>query len=196
MKRIRFGFKLPPLPMMQFVRRFRPPAPVLDPGNDPAFRSSYALRLVRKLPVVFVNAPERVVLNLIFVLIGLTSFVADQPGSIISRWPQWVVLAWGMSMSVGGASVLLGMFRNLTSVERLGYVLVAPACIIYAVSALWLRGLSGVPVFLIFIGLAASKMVRMIISTAERDMTIEYGQRMDRDLQTVQDESQRRMDDQ
>lgn len=180
---------------MQFVRRFRPPAPVLDPGNDPRFKSSLALRMVRKLPVVFVNSPERVVLNFAFILIGVSGFFANRPGSVMSEWPTWVLAAWGLSMSVGGASVLLGMFRNLTSVERLGYVLVAPACAIYGVTTLVTRGAIGGPLALIFLGLALSKVIRMVISTAERDMTIEYGQRMDRELQQVHDDSRHRTDE-
>ena len=61
-RRNRLRIRLRPVPMMQFVRRVRTPAPVKDPGNDPRHLSSPVLRLVRRLPVVVVNAPERVVL--------------------------------------------------------------------------------------------------------------------------------------
>lgn len=154
---------------------------VIDPGNDPLHQSSLSLRVVRKLPLVIVHSPERVVLNLAFILIGFSGIFADEAGTILATWPAWVLAAWGLGMVSGGASVLWGMFRHLTSVERLGYVLVTPACLVYAFSALWTRGASGLPVFLIFLGLACAKIIRMIISSAARDMTIEYGQRMDRE---------------
>lgn len=175
--------KLPPAPPLRFVRRFRIPGPLLDPGNDPAHRSSRSLRLVRKLPVVIVNAPERVVLNAAFVLVGLSAFVTDTGDAAVSAWPVWVLIAWSGCMIAGGLSVLVGMFRGRTSTERLGYVLVAPACLIYGVSVLWVRGPASIPVFLIFLGLAFAKLIRLVISSAERDMTIEYGQRLDRDAE-------------
>lgn len=165
----------------RLARRLLQPFPRLDPGNDPAHRSSLALRLVRKLPTTVVNSPERVVLNASFVLIGLTAFISATDQSIIMSWPEWIKVAFALGMTVGGGAVLCGMFRGLTSVERLGYVLVAPACLFYAVTVLVLRGATAVPVFLIFLGLAASKIVRLVISSAERDMTIELGERLDRE---------------
>lgn len=185
-RRWRIKLKVPQTPM-QFVRRFRQPGPVLDPGNDPAHRSSRALRLVRKLPVTIVNAPERVVLNASFVFIGLSGFLVKNDSPIVSVWPAWVLVAWAGAMIIGGVSVLVGMFRGLTSVERLGYVLVAPACLLYGISAIAVRGIAGFPVFLIFLGVAAAKLIRLVISSAERDMTIEYGQRMDRETEANKD---------
>lgn len=181
--RRRFKLRDAPAPM-RFVRRFRQPGPVLDPGNDPKFRSSRALRLVRKLPVVIVNSPERVVLNAAFALIGLSAFLAANTGnSVVSNWPTWILFAFAMGMVGGGVSVLVGMFRGLTSVERLGYVLVAPACLLYGITAFAARGFAGFPTFLIFLGAAAAKLIRLVISSAERDMTIEYGERLDREVE-------------
>lgn len=185
-RRRRWVLKVPPA-SLQFVRRFRLPAPMLDPGNDPDHRSSRALRLVRRLPIVIVNAPERVILNAAFVLVGLSSFAADTGNSIVSSWPDWVMYAFALSMIGGGVSVLVGMFRGLTSVERLGYVLVAPACLLYGITALIVRGFPGLPGFLIFLGVAAAKLIRLVISSAERDMTIEYGERLDREGEASKD---------
>ncbi len=98
------------------VRRLRLPPHLPDPGNDPRFRSSWPLRLVRKLPVIVVSAPERVVLNAAFVLIGMSAFVADTGDSIVSNWAEWIKFGFAGAMIVGGA---LG---NVIDRVRFGYV--------------------------------------------------------------------------
>lgn len=158
------------------------------PGYDPEHPSSWSLRLVRMLPVVLIAAPERVVVNGAFVMIGLGSFLANEVGSVPAAWPQWVLVAWTFAMAIGGLCVEFGMFRANTTVERLGYLLVGPACLLYAITVLVVRGWAGLPVFLIFSSLAGTKAIRMIISSAERDMTIEYGQQLDRN-EAREDES-------
>lgn len=149
--------------------------------NDPQHPSSWALRLVRRLPLLFVAAPERIVLNAALMLVGVAGICSHPPGSVLDAWPTWVLVAWCMCLIAGGASVLVGMIQGKTSVERMGYVLIAPACLIYAISVVGVRGISGLPVMLIFLGMTAAKVIRLLISSAQRDMTIEYGQRLDRE---------------
>lgn len=187
--RRKWNLKSSPQPTLRFVRRFRLPGPLLDPGNDPAHRSSWALRMVRRLPVVIVNAPERVVLNAAFILVGVAALFVTTQNALLASWPEWVRYAFAMAMTGGGAAVLLGMFRGLTSIERLGYVLVSPACLLFAISSVVVRGAAGVPVFLIFVGIAAAKTIRLVISSAERDMTIEYGERLDREVASQKPEA-------
>jgi hypothetical protein len=137
------------------------------------------LRLAMRLPLQVVASPERVVLNYAFILIGLVAFESSKEvGGAISLWPLWIRLGWGLCMIVGGASVLFGMFRHSVTVERLGYLLIAPASVVYAVSVLSFRGWSGVPVFLIFLSVALAKVIRLVITSAERDLTIELGERL------------------
>jgi hypothetical protein len=161
----------------------RLPRVLLDryPRNDPDHPSTWPLRFVRLLPTALVASPERVVLNSSFVLIGAGSFLAAGEGSVPGSWPEWVLVAWSLAMIVGGLSVLVGMFRSNTTVERLGYLLVGPACLLYGTTVLFVRGWPGLASALIFLGLAAAKAIRMIISSAERDITIEYGEKLDRD---------------
>lgn len=149
--------------------------------NDPEYPSSRSLRLVRMLPPALVAEPERVVLNFAFILIGIGAYFSNDAGSVVSHWPIWVLVYWGLSMVIGGTSVLYGLFRGDTTVERLGYLLVGPACLIYAVTVAFVRGLPGTPVAIVFLALAVTKAIRMVISSAQRDQTIEYGERLDRE---------------
>lgn len=157
--------------------------------SDPDYPSSWSLRVVRALPAILVSSPERVVINGAFVAIGFLSFLASEKGSVPGTWPQWVLVSWTAAMIVGGLCVEFGMFRSNVTVERLGYLLVGPACLLYAITALFVRGWVGVPTFFIFFGLACAKAIRMIITSAERDITIEYGQKLDRDQVARDDEA-------
>lgn len=151
--------------------------------------SSWALRMVRRLPLPLVAAPEQVVLNVAAILIGFSAVVARKPGAILFSWPPFLLVAWALAMSVGGACVLFGLFRHKTTTERLGYILVAPAAFIYAVAAVWIRGLPGLPVAFIFLALMTAKVIRLVISSAERDMTLEIGARLDREERDAQEDS-------
>lgn len=167
-------------PLIRYARKL-PLPPLLDPGNDPDHPSSLALRVVRRMPKMVVEAPERVVINVAMILVGLSAFIADEPGSVLHSWYEWAAIAFGLCMIGGGISVLVGMLRPRRTVERLGYVLLFPSCIAYGVGAFWVRGVAGLPVLLIFLGLAFAKIIRLIISSAERDATIEFGKKLDRD---------------
>jgi hypothetical protein len=165
-------------------------SPAPDP-RDESLPPNWQIRFVRRLPLHLVVAPERVVLNVGFLLMGVAS-IATPRGRVLAALPPWAVLTFIVGMGVGGVLVLVGLFRGKTSAERLGYLMVMVACFMYGVATLYVRGLPGLPVALIFLSFAAMKILRLIISTAEREMIVEIGRRL-RD-QDRRDQDQRDRD--
>jgi hypothetical protein len=145
--------------------------------------SSWALRVVRRFPRTLINTPEQVVLNFAFSLMGFAGLFLPE-GSLIEQWqPPWIHIAWSLAMIVGGLSILVGLFRGYTTLERLGYLLIGPSCFWFGLSALIYRGFSGITVFGIFTAIGIVKIIRMILTSAARDTVIELGQKMDRDAE-------------
>ncbi len=144
-------------------------------------RHSWALRILAHLPLPLAQSPERVVLNFACVAIGVSALTVSRPGSLLDLWPEWVTPVWALAMIVGGCAVLAGMFLRNTTLERLGYILVGVASLLYGVSTIASLGFQAMSTGLIFLGVAASKAVRMLVSSAARDTVLEVGERMDRD---------------
>jgi hypothetical protein len=141
-------------------------------------RSSWALRILRHMRawglLPLIENPERVILNFAFVVIGLSSLLVRKPGSLIDAW-QWVGPVWSLAMIMGGGSVLLGLWLWKRSIERLGYLLLLPCLLIFAISSFFVFGFSAMTVGTIFFACAVSKAVRLLFTSAERDETLELG---------------------
>lgn len=144
-------------------------------------RHSWALRILRWLPLPLAQAPERVVLNSACIIIGAAALVPPRPGSLFTTWPEWAPPVWGIAMLVGGVATLAGMWRCKISLERLGYLLVGGSCLLFGVSALVVFGPRAIPTGLIFFSFALAKAIRMLVSSAARDTVLEVGEQMDRD---------------
>ena len=141
--------------------------------------SSWAVRLVRALPTPLVLAPERVVLNFGCLLIGLAALL--RPPRVLEWFlPHWGTVSWALLMAFGGLAVLVGMFRDRITVERLGYVMLGPACLGVGIIVASL-GWGGIASALIFISFGLVKALRLIISSAARDTVIEIGRKLEQD---------------
>lgn len=144
-------------------------------------RHSWALRVLAHMPLPLAQSPERVVLNFAVATIGVSALFVRRPGSLLDLWPEWVSPVWALTMVAGGVAVLAGMFLRNTTLERLGYLLVGTSTLLYGVSTIVVFGLQAMSTGLIFLGIAASKAVRMLVSSAARDTILEVGEQMDRD---------------
>lgn len=149
-------------------------------------RHSWALRVLRRLPLTLAQSPERVVLNFTCIVIGVSGLIPPRTESLFATWPEWAPPVWGIAMIGGGVAVLVGMWRHKISLERLGYILVGTACLLFGVGAIYVFGFRAVPTGLIFLGFALAKAIRMLVSSAARDAVLEVGARMDRDERQVQ----------
>lgn len=142
-------------------------------------RSSWALRILRHMRawglLPLIENPERVILNFAFMVIGTSALLVRKPGSLIESW-QWVGPVWSLAMIAGGGAVLVGMWTWKRSVERLGYLLLLPCLLTFAISSFFVFGFSAMTVGTIFTACAVSKAVRLLFTSAERDETLELGE--------------------
>lgn len=125
-------------------------------------------KLARRFPNPILEDPERVLINAACVLIGLGALLTVRPGSLLALWPRWVAVEWAVAMLVGGACALFGFLRGKRSMARLGYLLIAAASVVYGVGVMIVFGWQGLPPGLIFIGLAAAKVIRLLVGSARR----------------------------
>ena len=138
-------------------------------------------RLVRwaatALPEPVAAAPERVLINLVCVLVGLAVLVSEQPSAL---WPAEVSYAWALAMIGGGGAVLVGYWtgyrdpnaRWAGSLERVGYLAILLASAAYGVRAIWLFGWRAVPIGAVFLGIAAAKWIRLAVSSEARGQVL------------------------
>lgn len=134
--------------------------------------------LATVLPLKIAEAPERVLINVMCVLIGAAVLLSDQSGRL---WPPVVSYVWAVMLIVGGAAALVGYWRNPSGslarpLERLGYLVVGAASLAYGVRALWVVGWAAVPIAGIFLGIAFAKAVRLLVSSAARDSVLRSGE--------------------
>lgn len=134
------------------------------------------------LPGKVAEAPERVMLNVGIAAIGLSGLLGlligegPRPTSLLVLWPPWLSYEWSAAMVLGGCCALYGYLRQARSVERLGYLAACAATALYGVSAVIVLGYGGVfPAFL-YLGIAASKVIRLAVTAEERASHIRGGQ--------------------
>lgn len=127
---------------------------------------------VTALPAPLAAAPERVLINCACILIGLAGLFAPAPRSLLVVWPHWVAFEWAAVMVAGGAAALLGYWHQPSPrwgpVERVGYLAVLLATLLYGVGVIVTFGGQGAFAGIIYIGIATSKAIRLLVSTAAR----------------------------
>lgn len=109
-------------------------------------------------------------------LLGLLIGTGPRPTSLLELWPPWLSYEWSAAMLTGGTSALYGHLRSSRSVERLGYLLVSVAATLYGVSAVIVLGYGGVFPAILYLGIAASKVIRLAVTAEERAAHIRGGQ--------------------
>lgn len=139
---------------------------------------------LRRVPLWVAESPERVVINVAVSLVGCATLASEpRRGSVWSGWPSWLQPAWSFAMVVGGLSILCGLYladrwRYALSLERSGYVLLLPACLLFGVMLLvrasWPIGLMYGSIFL---GIAAAKALRLLVTTAARAAVLRQADR-------------------
>jgi phosphoglycerol transferase MdoB-like AlkP superfamily enzyme len=140
-------------------------------------RAHLSAWLVRHLPEALAAAPERVLLNLSFILIGLSVFAGSRSRALDWLYPT-PLYEWACIMIIGGVATLVGMFSRKRSVERLGVFLLLVGCAVYGVLILAALGESGIFSGSIFLALSVAKAIRMFVSSAARSTAIHWGEQM------------------
>lgn len=108
-------------------------------------------------------------------IIGISGLTAVRPGSLLALWPWWIAYEWAAAMLVGGGCALVGYWKGSRSTERLGYMLIGAAATVYAVGVVIVFGWQGVTSAVLFVGIALSKLVRLLVGSAARNAIIRAG---------------------
>lgn len=134
-----------------------------------------SLWLSGHVPQPILAAPERVLINFSCVLIGVAALVKERPGSLLEVWPWWVATEWAVIMTFGGLAVLVGFWmrqrsrRELwVSLERVGYLAIFLAAALYGVGVIVVFGWAGFFSGVLYLGIAAAKLLRLVTSTSAR----------------------------
>lgn len=72
-------------------------------------------------------------------------FANAAPGTIESQLDHWMVIAWGLSLAVGSATCLFGMFRQTVNgilAEQIGSICVGVSAIFYGATVLLVVGVT------------------------------------------------------
>lgn len=133
-------------------------------------------RLATLVPAKVRTAPERLLINSVCVLIGLAGLVAVRPGSLLELWPRWFAYWWAGLILFGGAMALAGILRERRAPERIGVAAIMVAALIYGVATLIVFGTAAIFSSCMWLGIAAAKAIRLIVSLAARDQTIRSGE--------------------
>lgn len=137
-----------------------------------------SLWMAKFLPQPLAAAPERVLINFACAVVGLARLVSTSQSNL---WPAEVGNAWATLMFLGGLAALIGYWRGsgrqlpASSLERVGYLTIGLAALAYAVALIIEYGWSGAFVGAIFIGIAAAKAIRLVVSSAARASVLRGG---------------------
>jgi hypothetical protein len=125
-------------------------------------------------------APERVLVNAACVVIGVATLFGQPAGRLHGVWDDGFIITWGIVMMVGGTTALIGYWnypyrRWSRPVERLGYLGILIAATVYGVGLIIEFGWPGLTGAVLFFGIAASKAIRLVVTSAYRSYLIESG---------------------
>ena len=151
-----------------------------DPLPAPSLTRAqrFSLAVVRRLPAPLIRETERVMLNVATGVVGLTSLVAlNEPGTIARVLPVPLLLMWSVTLIAGSVFVLFGMFRGYRAIERAGLMLTGIGCLVYAVCLFSVGGARAQIVSYLFVAIAATKLIRLLASTAGGVIAATKGQR-------------------
>jgi hypothetical protein len=89
--------------------------------------------------------PRAVFILALSIFSGVATLLAQKaPGTLESVMPNWGVVIWGVTLTLGSALALLGLWfdsDNGIITEQIGSVMVGVATIFYAAVAVWVAGL-------------------------------------------------------
>lgn len=136
--------------------------------------------------------PRAVFILALSVFSGITSLAIEQaPETLQSVLPYWVVVAWGVLLTVGSAITLAGMARQTVNgivTEQIGSVTVAATTIFYSGIAFWQIGASAIQAVGIILAWGLSCGIRwfqlqaLINNAAAREAKIVRLARLDAEL--------------
>ncbi|WP_030526597.1 hypothetical protein [Phycicoccus jejuensis] len=140
-----------------------------EPQHGPPLTRAqrFALAVTTRLPGPLVLNPERIMLNVAMIVVGITSLLAlGEPGTIARVLSVPLLIMWSVTLLAGGTLVLFGMLRAHRTVERGGLMLVGLGCLTYAATLFGSPGARAQIVGGLFLAIALVQLVRLLASTA------------------------------
>lgn len=122
--------------------------------------------IVTSWPLPLLQHPFEVFLGGLCVLSGLPLVLATQPdpASLTATLPWWIVKAWGIELTLGGALIVLGViWPRMRYAERAGLTLLAPAAGLYALAIFVNVGRSGLVAASIVLAFALACLLRLAV---------------------------------
>lgn len=139
----------------------------MEPPDDATRVQRFCIAVTRRLHPLLVREPERVVLAAAIFLVGVASLLAtQQPGTIAAVLPTWVLVEWAVTLTLGGAFTLAGMFIGRRLLERCGLALTVIGAFTYAAALVSQGGPRAWIVALAFLGITTCSCIRLAVSTA------------------------------
>jgi hypothetical protein len=136
-------------------------------------RRGLAQRLAVRLPERLLASPERVLLNVACVLIGISGLIPPE-GSAVASWAPFILLNWAGVMIMGGGLSLHGTLTDSRISERVGSLAVWIGGWFYAASLCVDRGTAGTIPALIFFFLGTAAALRLLRSVAFQQRARQY----------------------
>jgi hypothetical protein len=128
-------------------------------------RGRVILWVVGLIPTPVLASPERVLLYLCCVFVGMAA-LWPPPGSLVDQWPDWAQYEWSVTMVLGGVASLVCQWTDSRFLERFGAAAVALAAVIYAWSLAAHSGLARTFTVAIFVSMGVAALIRYLRSTA------------------------------
>jgi hypothetical protein len=137
-------------------------------------RGRFLQWLATRLPQPLAESPERVFINIICSAVGAAAIVNNRPSPL---WTHSGMVVWGLTMLFGGVAALVGYWDSTrkgrtTALARVGYLAILLATLTYALRVIDVAGWRAVPVATAFLGIAAAKAVRLLVSSAARERVL------------------------
>lgn len=127
-------------------------------------------------PRPVLEQPERVLINIACILIGVSAALPPVPESSIARWPDVGRYIWAGIMIVGALFSLYGVVYYSRIADRLGALIIMMGSLWLGTNLVLLGGARTHITALIFFGIAIAKFFRFIRSLAVQVRVIEYMQ--------------------
>lgn len=122
-------------------------------------------------PIIF--NPFEIFLGGLCVVSGLPFLLnfTPKPGSLEALLPEWLVIAWGTQLVLGGLATLFGILADREDTYRFGMTLLGPAAIIYAVGIVAASGAPGLVAAAITLAFGLACIVRWAVLWVHREIT-------------------------
>lgn len=131
--------------------------------EDTGARNAWPNRIARRIPPIVLEQPWGIFVKSLCIVTGLSTFAGPKPGSLAAALPPSVVYLWSITLVLGSACALYGLFRpKARRVEIAGLIWLGTASIVYAVAIFGTLNVAGFIAGGIVLGFGLAALVRAL----------------------------------